>query len=135
MGKVSKEIADQEIISWMDYKKIPASSRESEALKNSIETLSEAIQEGILTLDEETFKFKQTLLFEIGEEAKITELVYHPRLNDKMLKPHLSGVKGNDGDGRLLAHIAALTNKPKAVLELLDTVDKRTAQALAIFFL
>jgi hypothetical protein len=52
-----------------------------------------------------------------------------------MLKPYMNGVKPSDAEGRLLGYIAALTGQARAILEELDTADKKIAMSIAIFFL
>lgn len=52
-----------------------------------------------------------------------------------MLKPYMQGIKTDDAGGQLLGYVAALTRQPRAVLEQLDSVDKKIAMAIAIFFL
>jgi hypothetical protein len=130
MDKVSREQATQEVEQWLDRKKVYASTREAQ--KDSIETLIEAMMNGDLTLDEKTNELNHKLLFPLDE---VKELKYKSRLNDKMMRPHLQGVKSNDADGRLNALTACLTSQPKAVIENLDSADKRIMMSIAVFFL
>lgn len=133
MEKVSKDIAESEVTSWLDKKKIMPSQREEN--RSAIDTLVEAISEGVLELDTETNVFTHKLLFPPEGDMPVTELTYKPRLNDTMLKPYLTGVKPGDVDARLLAYTAALTNKAKGILVNLDSADKRIATSIVIFFL
>lgn len=130
--KVSRELAEQEMNSWLDAKKIFASRREN--YKDAIETLIEAIQNGVLIL-EEGGQFRHKLLFPIQGEMAITELTYKPRLNKKMLETPLKGVKANDSQGRMLAYLQALTDAPKNILAVLDHEDDRIADSILIFFI
>lgn len=130
---MTKEMAEQEVNAWLDRKKIFKSIRETN--KDYIDTLVDAMCEGVLSLDQETWEWNHTLLFPIGENESVKSIKYKPRLNDKMLKPFLNGVKNQDSDGRLLAHVAALTNTPREVLASLDSADKRISMSVAIFFL
>lgn len=135
MNKVAREVAEEEVTSWLDKKKVYESTRET--YKDSIETLIDAVCAGDLTLGDD-FKFTHTLLFPIeGENKEIffKELVYVPRLNDKQLKPKLNGVKSGDADGRLNALVAALTSKTREEISNLDTADKKISMAIGIFFL
>jgi hypothetical protein len=95
-----------------------------------------------LTLDstgkdgkEPSWKFTHKLLFPFGDEVKVDQLEYFPRLNDKMLKPYMNGIKPDDADGRLNGYAAALTRQNRAILELMDTADKKITMAITIFFL
>lgn len=130
---VSKEVAEAEVNSWLEKKKIFDSIKEQN--RDQIDLLVEAVSNGTLTLDGNTFEFTHKLLHPFGVDEKVTALTYKSRLNDRMLKPKLNGVKANDGDARLLAYIAALTDQPRGILEEMDSLDKKIAMAIAIFFL
>lgn len=131
-NKVTHEVAVEEIEGWLDYKKIYNSTREEN--KSSIDLLTEAMEVGDLTLNAD-HEFVHKLLVPEALSNEIQELKYRARLNDNMLKPHLQGVKATDADGRLLAHVAALTNQPKNVLSKLDSSDKKIMMSIAVFFL
>jgi len=134
MSKVTIEIAEAEIESWLDKKKILPGLRD--ARREHINQLVECIQEGVLELNTETFEFTHNLLEPFGSGEKLTsQLVYKPRLNDKQLQPWMKGVRGDDAEGRMLGYVAALTNTNRLLLELMDTADKRISMAIAIFFL
>lgn len=128
---ITYEKATEEITEWLDYKKI--GSKKREATQEMVETLVSAMCEGYLYKKEDE-SFVQKLKFPLQNEMTVDTLEYKPRLAVKDVQPHLRGVKGDDGDGRLLAHVAALTNKPKELLRALDTEDNNIAQAIAIFF-
>ena len=130
MAKVTREVAEQEISAWLDKKKVFQSEREKN--KDSYEHLVDAMCEGYLELDDQTFEFTHKLIEPLNETPS---LKYKARLNDKMLKPHLNGLKPTDAEGRLLAYGAALTTQPKAVLEGLDSADKKIMMAILVFFL
>jgi hypothetical protein len=100
-----------------------------------LEIISEAIINGVIKLNESNFQFVHTLLFPLGEDEGIKELTYKARINDKMIAPHMRGVKSDDVDGRLNALIAALTNESRGVISSLDSADKRIATAIGIFFM
>lgn len=130
--KVERSLAEQEVIDWLDKKKVSSSVRESN--KDSIELLIDCICDGEMVKDDKN-NLDYTLKHSFGDEEKITKLTFKPRLNDKMLKPYLNGVKTNDAEGRLLAYISALTGVQRAILENMDSVDKKVAMAVVIFFL
>ena len=44
-------------------------------------------------------------------------------------------VKSDDGDGRLLAHIQALSGEVKGIITALDKEDIKIARSVAVFFL
>lgn len=129
--KVAYEVAEKEINDWLEWRKIMPLQRES--YKAQIAILVEAVQYGLLTLKDSCFK--QTLLFEVGEEEKVTTLEYKPRINGVMLNPYLSGVKSSDGDARVNAYLACLTGQSKQILKYLDPADTRIAESIVVFFL
>jgi hypothetical protein len=133
MGKIAREVAIEEIDSWLDKKKVYESTRETH--KDSIDVLIDAVVNGDLTLDEKTNELRHKLLFPDAVNNAITELVYKPRLNDQLVRPHLNGIKNNDGDGRLIAHTAALTSQSKNILSQLDSADKKIMMSIVVFFL
>lgn len=131
--KVTKEQAIIEVDSWLAYKKVSESKRDSQ--KDSVEALVEAVSAGLLILNPETKEFTHVLKFPTEGDKPCTELVYKPRLAVASTHTHLQGVKASDADGRVLAYVAALTSKPKALIKALDTEDYSVAQSVAVFFL
>lgn len=132
MDKISKEIAQAEVESWLDYKKISAKKRESQ--KDQIESLVDALVEGTLSMNDDKTIVHQ-LKFEIGEEIKISKLEYKPRLKMSAIHLHLSSVKSSDADGRVCAYISALTGLPKDILKAMDSEDYSISQSIALFFI
>lgn len=133
MIKITREVAKSEIDSWLDYKKIFSATREANA--ENIEFLEEMICEGVISIDKDTKEITHNLLFPLGDESKISKLVYKPRINDRMLNPYLKGVKSNDADGRLTAYVSALTSQMRNVISNLDSQDKKISMSIAVFFL
>lgn len=130
--KVSKDVAEKEITDWLDYKKVSESRREVQ--KPNIETLINAVCDGILSIkDDKTFVHE--LLHPFGDNETIAKIEYKPRVNMATISKHIEGVKQGDVDGRLCAIIAALTNKTKGVIKLMDTEDYSIAQSISVFFL
>lgn len=132
MGKIAKEIADAEVQKWLDFKKVKESKRE--LIIEILDSLSEAIQDGFLVLNED-MTLTHTLKFPIKGEVVTEKLTYQPRVTVQSVNLHMKGIKGNDTDSKLLATIAALTRSPKALIENLDTEDYSIAQQIGIFFL
>lgn len=127
--KISRDVAEREINDWLDSKKVFDSEKEDKA--DHIDILTDAIMNGVLIWNSEEKKLKQRLLFPIDE---IEELNFEHRLNHKMLAPYLKGVSEKDSDGRMLAHIAALTKVNRGILQSLDSRDKKIAISIVIFF-
>jgi hypothetical protein len=59
MGKVNRELAEQTVDKWLDYKRVKPAKRES--YKASIENITDAVEEGSLILNEETHELEYTL--------------------------------------------------------------------------
>lgn len=130
---VTLEVAQNEVKEWLEYRKISASKVES--LKDSVEELANAIADGDIELNEDK-SFKQNLKFPIeGESGKIETLVFQPRLKIATVNAHLQSVKSTDLNGMVVAYIAALTGKPKALITSLDSTDYSIARSIALFFL
>lgn len=130
--KVSREVAEQEINSWLEAKRISEKSREEK--KDQIESLIDSIVEGDLQLQEDN-SFVHVLKFPIKGEVEIKQLEYSARIKVATIQAHLQTVKNTDTFGMITAYVAALTEKPKNIIKELDTEDYRIAQAIAIFFL
>jgi hypothetical protein len=128
--KVSPEVAQQEIEAWLDAKRISSRKREEDGYKQAIETLVDGVVAGILTIREDR-TIEHALLFPLDGFAD--KLEYKSRITVEAVNSRMKGVK--DGSGRIMATIAALTDKATAVISKLDTEDFGIAQAVAIFFL
>jgi hypothetical protein len=130
---VDRETAEAEINAWLESKKVFPSSLEDN--EDAVKLLIEAIMYGALTYDAQTNQLTQKLMFAFGEEGvEVTELKYKHRINDKILQKYMKGISPKDGDGRLNATIAGLTDKARGIIEGLDTIDKKVANAIATFF-
>lgn len=132
MDVISRDIGQQEIEKWLDYKKISHKKREIQ--KDHIDSLVDAICDGSISLKDD-FTIVHNLKFPTDGELPVKTLEYKPRLKMETIHMHLQGVKSQDADGRLCAHVAALTSKPKDLVRKLDTEDYTIAQSIAIFFL
>lgn len=132
MEAVSKEIAIGEVKRWMDSKRIRESKRTE--YKSHIESLVSAIEDGLITVNEDN-TITQTLLFGIGEGEAIKSITFKNRLNTEQVKPFLKNIDAGDGDGRLNAYICALTSMAVGVVNKLDSEDKSISQSIAVFFL
>lgn len=131
-NKVGREVAEKEIESWLDFKKVNEKKRE--AYKDNIDTLIDAVADGTLTLNDDK-TFVQKLRFPIGEGDSIKTLSYKPRLKVSTVHVCLQGVKSTDADGRVCAYVSALTGTDRNIIKALDTEDYSVGQAIAIFFL
>lgn len=130
---ISREVAEKEITSWLDYKKVSESKRVSH--KDAVDTLIDAVSDGLLKFREADKALVHTLKWPTDGELPVKELEYKPRLSVNQVHVHLQGVKSTDADGRICAYVAALTSKSKEFIKKLDTEDYGISQSVAVFFL
>lgn len=129
---VTAEIALDEITKWLNQKKVFQSVRDQQ--KENIDLLVEAMMNGQLVRESDN-SLKYQLAIPLENEKPVREIRFAPRLNDRMLAPYLKGVSATDGDARLQAITAALTNEAKGIIASLDSVDKKICMAVAVFFI
>lgn len=131
---ITREMAEAEVNGWLDHKKVSAKKRDDQ--KDSVKALVDAIEEGHLIMNPETKVITHKLKFPLTSgDRPIESLDYKPRLDIKTVHKAMEGVKASDADGRILAYVAALSSKPKAVIEKFDSEDYSICQSVAIFFL
>lgn len=133
MSAVNLEKAQDEVKTWLDYKKVGQGKREKQ--RNQIEVLIDAVADGTLVLNPD-FSFTHKLKFPIGEGAEqLKELKYKGRLIQEEVMTYLKRYKSDDMDGRVQAYILALTKEVSGNIVRLDTEDNSIAQGIAIFFI
>ena len=93
----------------------------------------DAFVDGTVTLNENNV-ITHHLTFPIGDDGSIATLDFVPRIAVGTLHKHLKGVSAGNADGRILAYISALTNKPSGLIGKMDTEDYSIASSIAIFF-
>lgn len=130
--KVTREIAERDITTWLDHKKVGFQKRLSN--KDQIDGLIDAVMEGSLTLKDDMVLI-HNLKFPIGSEVVTEKFEYVPRIKLSQVQTHLQHVKGSDSASIITAYIAALTGKPTKMIGELDSEDSRIAQNIALFFL
>jgi hypothetical protein len=133
MGKIAREVAEAEIKVWLDYANVKDRARET--YKEQVETLIDCVCDGTLTLNHETKILTQILNTPVGKDGSERTLDFKPRLRVGALQNHMRGVKAGDGDGRILAHVCALTSKNSELIKDMETHDYNTSSAIVIFFL
>lgn len=125
--KVNKEIAVQEVMAWLDYKKVKPHQREKMEL--SIDHMVECVQYGILSIDTNSYEITQTLDFPV--EGLLEKLTYKPRISVAELNKIAKAANGADV---FLANLSALTNQGVSILSKMDSEDMKLAQAIVGFF-
>jgi hypothetical protein len=131
---VSYEQARDEVNGWLDYKKVKEKKRE--AYKDAIDTLVDGVKDGTLSIAED-MKITHALAFPVEDSTgKIVfdKLEYKARLSVGEIGERTKGVKAADTDGRIMAHVSALTGKAIGLLNKMDTEDNSIAQSIAVFF-
>lgn len=129
---VDELVAQADVDSWLDFKKVGALKRETH--KDHVKTIVEAIVDGDLVLNsDKTFSYK--LKFPLEKEKAVYDVKFKARLSVLDIHTKLQDTKSSDGDARLLAHVAALTNLAKQIIRFLDSEDYNVCCSIAVFFL
>jgi hypothetical protein len=130
--EIPREVAEKEINSWLDYKRIRSKKREK--YKTTIENLIDAMEEGILVYNPETHELTQKLIWPI-EELQISELVHKPRLISDQIDKSMKGADADDGTARIKAYIKGSTGINSMTMKRLDSNDFNLSADLIVFFL
>jgi len=128
---VNKDLAKKEVERWLDSIKATESQREAYAA--NIDRLVEAVKDGTIAIDDKC-EITHTLKFPFGEEIKIITLVYKNRLRVKDITNANRGIKNDDGDGRVLGYVVALTGQAREVLRNMAPQDFQIGEAISPFF-
>jgi len=134
MSTISNEQAKQEFNQWLDSKKISARKRESN--EGAEEIIIDAIMDGAMVINEDkTIDLK--LLFPIEQgNMNVDSLSLKHRLTVGQKNQAVKGLKPDDGDGRMLAYIAALSSQPAGIIRQMESGDDyERASAIAVYFL
>jgi hypothetical protein len=134
MSAVSYEVAEQEVHGWL--KECRFRKRKIESNKEYVDQLIEAVENGDITIDEDTKEIVMPLVFPIGENGSVSELKFKTQLKVKEYRQRLNSgrVQAGDSDGRILAYISALTGQHFNVISELSSEDNSLASSIAIFF-
>ena len=130
MSKLSLELAKEEFNKWAESKKLSAKILEKH--DDDAEIIIDAIQEGILVLDEENC-FIQTLQF---PKEGLQSLKYKNRVTKGELAASTKGIKTDDLIGNMsICYISCLTGENRGMIRALDSVDSSLGEHIAAFFL
>lgn len=135
MSKVDRIQSEEEFNKWLNFKRIRSTKKKSN--KDFGDQIIDAIEEGDLIIDEDynlSYKLCVPSEDEKGTEV-LSELKFKPRLKVRDLNTKLKGVKSDDGDGRIVAYVAAITDQPAGMIRNLDTSDYGICQAIVMYFL
>lgn len=134
---INEEMAKVEIEKWLDFKNVSKRKRKQKEIKSNIETITYAICDGDLVLDD-SFNLVQTLRNPVKDtEGKVvlSELTFKPRLLLGDVETSLMNVKTDNHMGMLAAYTSALTSVNTGLIRKIDTDDNKTSQAIVMFFL
>jgi hypothetical protein len=139
---ISRDVAEKELETWFDAKKLDQDERENinpnTEKDDNKELLIRGFMNGHLVLNPDTFIITQTLKFPPvngSGEVVFKTLEYKYRLNQKEVKGKSIGLKQSDIRGTISAYIAALTGQERNIIDLLDTQDRKVADAIVTYFL
>ena len=139
--KISDEQARQELKAWYERKKFSKTKLKAVAFAENPDSptaediLADAISEGALVIGDDGSLTLQ-LEFPTLDGEGISGLKFKARMTLGEKTEATKGLKPDDGEGRLLAYIAKLTNQPLGVIKALDAgVDFERAGAIAVYFL
>ncbi len=131
MGTIAKEVAQKEVNSWLEFKKVDQTKIDDS--EEVIEALVNGFINGYLTLSKETMVINHKLKFPV---LKTTELNYKPRVKMSEIDAKTQNQKSGGGTNKILRpYICAVTETNSAVIAELDTEDNRIATGIATFFL
>jgi hypothetical protein len=136
-AKVDPQTALQEFERWISIKRIRDQKRQENTKNKSEDLLVSAIVEGDISIDEDGY-INHNLIFPLENadgSVILNKLRYMPRIPQKLLNIKLKGVEATDGDRRIIAYGAALTNQNMGLIEQMDTEDQRIMQAIVLYFL
>lgn len=140
--EITREQANIEFDKWAEYRKLRDGKRKS--FEQQEELIKEVMQTGDLVLKDDFFfeyKLNTPITNDNGDEI-VSVLRFKPRIRKQDLINHYRGVKPDDVDRRLLATIAALTDKSESTLPItknligkLYTDDMEVCESIALYFL
>lgn len=134
MAKIDLSTAETEVNAWLDFRKVKESKRT--ALKPSIDAIVEGIMDGVIIIDPTSFEVIQKLNFPIATQDVTTDsIVFSSRVTTGEITKQIDGINSQNPMAVTIAYIAALTKKPKAFIEKMDSVDNAISGAIASFFM
>lgn len=129
--KVDLEKAQNEFNTWLDHKRVSNSKRES--LKDVQDEIIDAIVDGTLVINPETFEIVYTLKFP-PEKGDLNTITFKPRVSTGVIDSKLRGVALNDAPGRVRAYACAVTGLVPNDFRVLDTADWSIVSDIVAYF-
>ena len=132
--KIDREHAQDDIERWADARRM--SDKKKAANSETIESLVDAIEQGVLIVNED-FSLTQKFTFPIENTEgaiELGEIKFTPRLRYKSVKQYMKSIKQDDAMGMVHAHICALTSTPMGLIDSLDMTDLGLSRQIASLF-
>ena len=133
--KVTREVALKDFERWLNFKNIKGRKREDN--ENFEQIIVDAIVDGQLTIGDNChikFILPEAITNKEGEEV-LKELTFLPRIRVRDVNNKMKGVKADDGDGRVVAYISAITQQNTGIITNLFTEDYSVCQSIVMYFL
>ena len=138
---IAQEVAEQEVESWFEFKKIRPDLRNKPNQISGIDSQREAIVSsvmyGIVTFNPETGELTQVLQFPLTKEdgtVFLSKLTFKPRLTRLEVMNCSKGLKPMDIEGKQAAYLSAVVGKPTSVLNQMDEMDRGLSDVIAGYF-
>ncbi len=133
-GVISNDIATKEVNDWVSFQGITDKQKENLSVKNSINRMIQAVEEGTLIIDGATKVITQKLKFPFGEEIKISELKFKPHLTVGNIINARAGLDDDEASVPL-GYISAATGEPVKVLLKMNSKDYKLSDTIILFFM
>ena len=131
MTAISRIQAEEEVNSWLDFKRVRLSKREEN--EQHVSGMIECVEEGIFIInDDQSITFKVLFPDCLGDTE---ELIFKPRITDDEISRHLKKMDRKDANIYILARKAALTGVNTSILKKMDTEDSSISDHITAFFI
>lgn len=133
MNKISQEVAEKDIVRWLDARNTSESKRSKMA--DQIKELEGYVMEGKLIVKDDG-SLLQKLDCPFGDESIVHELSFKNRITVGDIQKRMTGnnVKSGDIDGRLMIYACALTGKAFEQIAKMDSSDYSVTSTVTNFF-
>lgn len=131
MSKIAREVAENEVKAWLDFKNIKDKKRDEN--QDSIDSIIDAVCDGLITIDSD-FVLTQKLMFPIGSKGEITQLSFKPRMKLSTVRICTQGIKTTDSLGFAGGYISAATGEDRNIINSMEMDDFVLSQSVVIFF-
>lgn len=140
---ISRDVAEKELESWFDYRKVRPDLRDKPNSITGEDTSKEAMINGImykqLSFDNKEGNLIQTLSFPVTKKDSgdivLDKLIFKPRLTRLDVLNAGKGLKPNDFDGKQASYLSAATDIGIGTLNKMDESDRGLSDIITGYFL